>query len=231
MGQTSVLDNSSRRQNAVDRASRKRRTSQLYRRQLCSWYVTVHSHDIPVHRSYLSIRPSCASTDGGCLDNDDGSSYYDIHDNVCFFGGHKQNFDGHSKRGFRNLYIHPQVYGTKCIDEETEGESTHTSGPHGLPFKGYAEAYFDNVCILPNANDPYYVGGGDLSDVKDFNDGMKLSNNTIYAPDGNVSLSVSGDVVSFETFQSLGFDPTSVVSSDVPSTSQVKQWARSKLGF
>ena len=88
-----------------------------------------------VHHNFIVAN---FAADGGCLDNDDGSSYYDIRDNVCFFGGHKQNFDGHSKRGFRNLYIHPSVYGVKCIDEETEGESTGTSGPHGLPKKGYA---------------------------------------------------------------------------------------------
>ena len=35
--------------------------------------------------------------DGGCLDNDDGSSYYRIHHNVCFYGGHKSDFDGHDK--------------------------------------------------------------------------------------------------------------------------------------
>ena len=87
-----------------------------------------------VHHNFIVAN---FAADGGCLDNDDGSSYYDIRDNVCFFGGHKQNFDGHSKRGFRNLYIHPSVYGVKCIDEETEGESTGTSGPHGLPEKGY----------------------------------------------------------------------------------------------
>jgi hypothetical protein len=34
------------------------------------------------------------AADGGCLDNDDGSSYYDIHHNVCVFGGHKGDFDG-----------------------------------------------------------------------------------------------------------------------------------------
>ena len=88
------------------------------------------------------------AADGGCLDNDDGSSYYDIHHNYCVYGGHKQNFDGHSKRGFSNVYVYPQVYGDKCVDEETQGEKTHTSGPHGLPPAGYAEAYTDNICIL-----------------------------------------------------------------------------------
>ena len=29
------------------------------------------------------------AADGGCLDNDDGSCWYKIHDNACIFGGHK----------------------------------------------------------------------------------------------------------------------------------------------
>ena len=55
--------------------------------------------------------------DGGCLDNDDGTSYYRIHANVCFYGGHKSDFDGHSKISSANLHIHPSVYGVKCVRE------------------------------------------------------------------------------------------------------------------
>jgi len=29
------------------------------------------------------------AADGGCLDNDDGSSYYSIDSNFCVYGGHK----------------------------------------------------------------------------------------------------------------------------------------------
>ena len=98
-----------------------------------------------VHHNFIVAN---YAADGGCLDNDDGSAYYAIHHNFCVYGGHKQNFDGHDKHGFSNVYVYPQVYGVKCIDEETEGESTHTSGPHGLPPVGYAESYRDNICIL-----------------------------------------------------------------------------------
>ena len=31
------------------------------------------------------------AADGGCLDNDDGSAWYKIHDNACLFGGHKSD--------------------------------------------------------------------------------------------------------------------------------------------
>jgi hypothetical protein len=141
------------------------------------------------------------AADGGCLDNDDGSSYYDIHHNYCVYGGHKQNFDGHSKRGFANVYVYPQVYGAKCVDEETQGENTGTSGPHGLPPKGYAEAYTDNICIL-SAGAPYLSVGGALDDRTDFEDGLQLRNNTIYQA-GNVKVKISGKTISFSEFQVL----------------------------
>ena len=142
----------------------------------------------------------------------------------------KQNFDGHSKRGFSNLYVYPQVYGAKCVDEETQGEATHTSGPHGLPPAGYAEEYTDNICILsPGA--PYISSGGDLSDVKDFNNGLKLKNNTIFADGGSVNVKVGGQTVSFKEFQSRGFDLSSKVRGDMPSTNQIIRWAKQLLGM
>ena len=52
------------------------------------------------------------------------------------------------------LHTAGQVYGVKCIDEEMEGEDTHTSGPNGLPPKGYAESYQNNICILPASGYP-----------------------------------------------------------------------------
>merc|ERR1719424_1772094 len=52
------------------------------------------------------------AADGGCFDNDDGSSYYLLHDNFCNFGGHKSDFDGNQKHSYRNLYVYPSVYGT-----------------------------------------------------------------------------------------------------------------------
>ena len=57
--------------------------------------------------------------DGGCLDNDDGSSYYAISSNVCFYGGHKSDFDGHDKVSRGNLHVHPSVYGGKCVGERS----------------------------------------------------------------------------------------------------------------
>eukprot|EP01065_Artemidia_motanka_P009904 TRINITY_DN1513_c0_g1_i3.p1 TRINITY_DN1513_c0_g1~~TRINITY_DN1513_c0_g1_i3.p1 ORF type:complete len:935 (+),score=335.66 TRINITY_DN1513_c0_g1_i3:85-2889(+) len=173
------------------------------------------------------------AADGGCLDNDDGSAYYDIHHNFCMFGGHKANFDGHSKSGFNNVYVHPQVYGTKCVDEEGEGLSTGTSGPYGLPPRGYAEQYTDNICILPSAGTPYLVVAGDLHHPKEFGQGLVLRNNTVYVPGGDHPdmVSVSQQQSSFSNFQKLGFDETSRVVAGAPSTAQIAAWGSGLLGL
>jgi hypothetical protein len=180
-----------------------------------------------VHRNFIVAN---YAADGGCLDNDDGSSYYDIHHNYCVYGGHKQNFDGHSKRGFANVYVYPQIYGAKCVDEETQGESTHTSGPHGLPPAGYAEAYTDNICILAEGA-PYLSVGGDLDDVKDFQAGLKLRNNTIYQTGGAVKVVVGGKTVTFKEFQAKGFDKTTTTHADIPSIETINGWAKQLLGM
>ena len=186
-----------------------------------------------VHNNFIVAN---YAADGGCLDNDDGSSYYDIHHNFCVFGGHKQNFDGHSKRGFANVYAYPQVYGAKCVDEETEGISTGTSGSGGLPPAGYAESYFDNICVLDKGA-PYLSVGGRLDDRAGFEAGLKLSNNTVYSDGGDFSSIVivnGGDKqakVSFSEFQKQGFDPTSRVSGNMPTPEDIVGWARPLLNL
>jgi hypothetical protein len=179
-----------------------------------------------VHHNFIVAN---YAADGGCLDNDDGSAYYAIHHNFCVYGGHKQNFDGHDKHGYSNVYVYPQVYGIKCIDEETQGESTGTSGPHGLPPVGYAESYRDNICVLPSANDPYMVSGGVLSDPHSFAKQLELSNNTIYAPQGKVSITLSKHTVDFAAFQKAGFDASSRVSDEMPSPAQIVSWGETLL--
>jgi len=141
----------------------------------------------------------------------------------------QQNFDGHSKKSSFNLHIFPQVYGVKCIDEETEGLSMGTSGPYGLPPRGYAETYTNNICILPTAGAPYMVSGGSLSDPTAVQGSLVLGNNTIYAPHGDVSVTMGGDTVTFAQFQKAGFDASSSASGDMPSSKQIIAWARPLL--
>ena len=163
------------------------------------------------------------AADGGCLDNDDGSSYYDIHHNACIFGGHKSDFDGNKKRSFANLHLYPSVYGVTCM----------SIGAQNLPPKNYAEAYFNNTCVLPSAGSNYIRVPGDLKgDPKGFVDGLMLSNNTVYAPRGKVAVEVgSAKPISFEDFQKDGFDTLSRVESKMPSAEEMVKWIEALLGI
>ena len=77
------------------------------------------------------------AADGGCLDNDDGSAWYQIHDNACLFGGHKSDFDGHSKWSFDNLHLYANVYGDRCVE----------IGAQVLPLPGFPDIYANNTCV------------------------------------------------------------------------------------
>merc|ERR1712232_144043 len=94
----------------------------------------------------------------------------------------------------------------------------------GLPPPGYEEEYTDNICILPNAGDPYLVAQfGGLDDPKGFSKGMILRNNIIYIPGGDAKsvVTVAGEQVTHAEFQRLGFDNLSRVVAGKPSVSQI----------
>eukprot|EP00041_Stephanoeca_diplocostata_P024838 m.639093 g.639093 ORF g.639093 m.639093 type:complete len:968 (-) comp22611_c1_seq2:259-3162(-) len=177
-----------------------------------------------VHHNFIVAN---YAADGGCLDNDDGSSYYDIHHNFCVFGGHKSDFDGNSKVSRFNIHAYPNVYGIRCLD----------IGAQVLPPKGYAESYHDNTCILPDSGDTYlFIQGlpGYQScltpDSKaTFEDGMILGNNTIYVPDANPKIICANNALNFSAFQQQGYDKTSTVSGDMPSADTIVGWAKTLL--
>jgi hypothetical protein len=100
-----------------------------------------------VHHNFIVAN---YAADGGCLDNDDGSSYYEIHHNFCVFGGHKSDFDGNRKVSSYNIHSYPSVYGTTCLAILAQN----------LPPQGFGEGYHHNKCILPKSGSPYLKIGG-----------------------------------------------------------------------
>lgn len=167
------------------------------------------------------------AADGGCLDNDDGSSYYDIHHNFCVYGGHKSDFDGNKKISRNNIHAYPSVYGVRCL----------FIGAQALPPKGYAEGYSNNICILPQAGSTYLdvgdvIGGNCLQTAQAkeaFENGLALGNNTIYVPDAYAKIACGGNTVHFKQFQSKGYDTSSKISGSMPSADTIISWARDML--
>jgi len=173
-----------------------------------------------VHRNFIVAN---YAADGGCLDNDDGSSYYDIHHNFCVFGGHKSDFDGNMKFSRYNIHAYPSVYGDKCLGILAQN----------LPPKGYAEQYTNNICILKDNNDPYLVVQGlngakcltDDNSKQLFIDGLTVGNNTIYSPGASAVVKCAGKSVNISEFQSMGYDKGTTMSSTMPSPSTIIGWA------
>ena len=64
-------------------------------------------------------------------------------------GGHKSDFDGHSKHSYNNYMIYPYVYGPYCAAIFTMPEPT----PNGE----FDEGYWNNTCVLATAADYYFT--------------------------------------------------------------------------
>lgn len=189
-----------------------------------------------VHHNFIVAN---YAADGGCLDNDDGSSYYRIHHNFCVFGGHKSDFDGNRKISDHNLHIYPSVYGVTCLN----------IGAQDLPPKGFAEGYTNNKCVLQDAGAPYLNIGGGLSPdtlasqddvpgcldggraIELFKDGLELGGNTVYVPGGTPTVKCGGKSLSAQAFRDKGYDPTLTVSADMPSVATMIGWAQELIGL
>lgn len=163
--------------------------------------------------------------DGGMVDNDDGSAYYVMRGNVGFFGGHKSDFDGHSKRSLGNLYVSPAVYGGTCVFIASQQ----------LPPPGFAEVFANNTCVLDRE-------GEDVLALKDYirvaadpaasAKQLLLANNSIFVPGGVAGIAAkSTGFTTYAQWQAAGYDNSTVVSGDVPPPERVAAWARAMLGM
>ena len=158
---------------------------------------------------------------GGSFDHDDGSSFYYDHDNFEVYGGHKSDFDGHSKRSYNNIHAYSNVYGSKCVGI--------MNLPHASPNNFFAEGYWQNKCVLADAGDGYLDLGSPCSVDSTLANRMILGNNTIYAPNSSVTVSC-GKSYTFAEWAATGADPGTTVA-DLPSAATIIGWARETLGM
>lgn len=155
------------------------------------------------------------AADGGCFDHDDGSAYYTMRRNFCVFGGHKSDFDGHSKKSIGNLHVYPFVYMTTCVD----------IGAQVVPPEGYAEVYQNNTCILPAADSIYVnIDGTDLTNDKLIRGGFEGGNNRIFVPGAKAHIVGVDGKMPFSEWKDKGYDPRTTISGDMPSTEQIIRW-------
>ncbi len=164
------------------------------------------------------------AADGGCLDNDDGSAWYHIHHNFCVYGGHKSDFDGHSKRSDSNLHVYSSVYGDRCVG----------IGAQFLPVAGFQEAYTNNTCIIGTVSGEVYglpfqdaFTHQDVANASEFQARFISGNNTIYIAGVPRGL---GPFKNFSDFVASGYEvaPSTIVS-ELPSADTIMQWGRALL--
>lgn len=157
---------------------------------------------------------------GGCWDNDDGSSFYAAHDNFCVYGGHKSDFDGHAKRSVGNLFAYANVYGARCLSI-----SLPLADPTGL----WAEGFVNNTCVLADAGDTYLNMDGCSPTDPTFGLRMLVGNNSVYAPGADVMVSC-GKSMPFSQWQAYGLDKGTTVG-DAPASATIIGWAAALLGL
>lgn len=156
---------------------------------------------------------------GGCIDNDDGSSWYRITDNFFVFGGHKSDFGGHSKLSYGNLNAYANVYGERCVMLQQ------------LPYPGENEGYWNNTCVLATAGDKYLDIGGSCSTANKTAFAFTVHDNTVYVPGGQTSVQCGGDIA-MDKWAATGLDPGTTVHDYASISAQdVVDWAAKLLGM
>ena len=173
----------------------------------------------------------------GCFDHDDGASYADMYNNFCLGGGHKNNYDGHSKHSFNNVYAFPLIYGERCFGFFSTFLET---------IRGQPEVFENNICVqdsmqnaqsgyqaiwimgqtglspnnCPSSTDPSFPPGG-LGDI------WRLAKNTYYVPaGGNLSLGCGDLPAAFRDYVSMGWETDPTVVYGLPTAEQIIAMAR-----
>eukprot|EP00051_Salpingoeca_urceolata_P027355 m.481138 g.481138 ORF g.481138 m.481138 type:complete len:908 (+) comp22057_c0_seq1:176-2899(+) len=162
------------------------------------------------------------AADGGCIDNDDGSSYYDEYENFCVYGGFKAgNFQGHAKKHHGNINAYSFVYGTTCF----------WNWPGGFPEPAFQEEYYNNTCILGQGQNYIYMSGAQYCNYTNKSSVLvEASGNTVIAPSKSSFVIGCGQNLSFVDWMNLGLDKGSTIQ-DAISNSAVMNLGRKLLGF
>lgn len=135
-----------------------------------------------MNRMYQNFIVSDYDADGGMIDNDDGSSFYDEFNNFGVYGGAKfGNIDGHAKISHGNVYAFPNVYGKSCF----------WHWPGWFPLTPWEETFYNNTCVL-QAGENYIK----MPPTADFDNtssiGLHVHSNTVLAPNAHASVEICG---------------------------------------
>ena len=163
------------------------------------------------------------------FDNDDGSSWYDIHHNVIYGEGLKQDYGGHDSKYHDNLNIVHRYDGQNCINA---WPFKMGQGPCGDWSKGtercsHAHHFENNKCIVLYT-DIYSPGAGGCVTPSDSRKegGAYLANNAYFTPNaGNATMKGCGNL------QKLQKDGSEMGSKayGIPADAEWIKWANALL--
>ena len=158
--------------------------------------------------------------DGGMVDNDDGSSFYDEHNNFGVYGGAKMgNIDGHAKASHGNVFAFPNVYGKSCF----------WHWPGWFPLDGNWERFYDNACIMDGPGQSYVAMPKGCSFANASTVHLVTHDNKVFAPDADAIVSGCGGALNFSSWMELGIDQGSTLAA-LPSNEEVIAMGAAVLG-
>ena len=172
-----------------------------------------------IHHNFIV---SDYDANGGMVDNDDGSAFYDEYSNFGIYGGAKfGNIDGHGKRSHGNVYAFPNVYGKSCF----------WHWPGWFPVDGFEERFFNNTCVMdgPGQNYISMPNACDLANASSVH--LVAHDNRVYAPSENAVVSGCGrKATTFADWMKVGVDHGSTLAA-LPSNDEVVAMGMAVLGM
>ncbi|KAH8057620.1 hypothetical protein JL722_6706 [Aureococcus anophagefferens] len=177
------------------------------------------------------------------VDNDDGSSWYDIFDNFFYGEGLKNDYGGHDSSYHGNVNVVHPYDGQNCINVwafDASAPGPCVGGPETAEPCSHAHLFHDNVCVLlTDVAQGYGTQQQVACAAKDgtFNpkapDQMaKMRDNRYYTTNGSAFLKCPDktELASLAFLQSGGVELGSTEGT-IPDDATIMAWGRAALGF
>ena len=177
------------------------------------------------------------------VDNDDGSSWYDIFDNFFYGEGLKNDYGGHDSAYHGNVNVVHPYDGQNCINVwafDASAPGPCVGGPETAEPCSHAHLFHDNVCVLlTDVAQGYGTQQQVACAAKDgtFNpkapDQMaKMRDNRYYTANGSAFLKCPDktELASLAFLQSGGVELGSTEGT-IPDDATIMAWGRAALGF
>ena len=149
------------------------------------------------------------------FDTDDGSSFYQIHDNMMYAAdGMKMDYGGHDSDFFRNFVVTNPYDGQNCFDVGS--------------FKpGHGDGYYNNTCLIMGCRNPSCVDT--TTSVSQCDPSIvTLKHNKYYTQHGNATIKCGRTPMSIAECHTKGMEMGSTAAT-LPSDVEIVAMAKDFL--